>query len=87
MESFIAHKGEKTASKADREEDDPANEDEGALFRLMDGVDVVAILAVIFEAEPAELVTAGTRHVLTPSSFLDRDLALGALVGQEDEVQ
>ena len=52
----------------------------------MDSIEVLGLCGMVFETEPTELVATGAGHVRAPGDALDGDLAFGALVGHEDEV-
>lgn len=86
LKDLISQEGKEDARNADADEDDLADEDSRAFSRFMHRVDVISSRVVIFQTIPAKLVSTRTRHMRTARGLLDRDLTLGALVGQEEEV-
>lgn len=58
----------------------------GALFGFVHRVDVVVRMVVVLQAVPTKLVATRARHVGASCCLLDGDLALRALVSQEEEV-
>lgn len=86
LENIVSQQCQKDPCDAYPRKRQFTDENSRALPRFVDRVDVIGCWIVVFQAVPAKLVAAGTRHMRAAGGLLDGYFAARALVGEEEEI-